>query len=147
MRATAHAPLDNAFLSFDGLLPPWHHAHTAGAVLLVGRRQRMRPVLASPLFEVPRKTPRLTVRSPIISIPLPEGPGIAISVDCFGPLPVTPRGNRYILLVADRFSRRADTFAVAAAQFIEDNYLATSTTEYQIVHCNLSIALSLTCHT
>ena len=26
-------------------------------------------------------------------MPLPEGPGVAISVDYFGPLPVTPRGN------------------------------------------------------
>ena len=37
-----------------------------------------------------RKSPRLTVRWPIISMPLPEGPGVAISVDYFGPLPVTP---------------------------------------------------------
>ena len=32
-----------------------------------------------------RKTPRLTVRWPIISMPLPEGPGVAVSVDYFGP--------------------------------------------------------------
>ena len=55
-----------------------------------------------------RKTPRLTVRWPIISMPLPDGPGIAISVDYFGPLPVTPRGNTRILLITDRFSRRAE---------------------------------------
>ena len=64
-----------------------------------------------------RKTPRLTVRWPIISMPLPEGPGVAISVDYFGPLPVTPRGNTYILLVTDRFSRRADMFPVTAAEY------------------------------
>ena len=64
-----------------------------------------------------RKTPRLTVRWPIISMPLPEGPGVAISVDYFGPLPVTPRGNTYILLITDRFSRRADMFPVTAAEF------------------------------
>ena len=40
-----------------------------------------------------RKTPRLTVRWPIISTPLPPGLGIAVSVDYFGTLPVTPRGN------------------------------------------------------
>ena len=40
-----------------------------------------------------QKTPRLTVRWLIISMPLPEGPAIAISVDYFGPPPVTPRGN------------------------------------------------------
>ena len=63
------------------------------------------------------KTPRLTVRWPIILMPPPEGPGVAISVDHFGPLPVTPRGNTYILLFTDRFSRRADTFPVTAAEF------------------------------
>ena len=50
-------------------------------------------------------------------MPLPEGPGIAISVDYFGPLPVTSRGNTYILLITYRFSRRADMFAVIAAEF------------------------------
>ena len=48
---------------------------------------------------------------------LPEGPGIVVSVDYFGPLPVTPRGNTYILLFTDRFSRRADMYAVTAAEF------------------------------
>ena len=47
----------------------------------------------------------------------PEGPGVAISVDHFGPLPVTPRGNSYILLITDHFSRRADMFTVTAAEF------------------------------
>ena len=64
-----------------------------------------------------RKTPRLTVRWPIITMPLPKGPGIAVSVDYFDPLPVTPRGNTYILLFNDRFSRRADMFPVTAAEF------------------------------
>ena len=64
-----------------------------------------------------RKTPRLTVRWAVISMQLPEGPGVAISVDYFGSLPVTPRGNTYILLITDCFSRRADTFPVAAAEF------------------------------
>jgi len=48
---------------------------------------------------------------------LPSGPGIAISVDYFGPLPVTAKGNSYILLFTDRFSRRADMYAVSAAEF------------------------------
>ena len=75
-----------------------------------------------------RKTPRLTVRWPIISMPLPEGPGVAISVDYFGPLPVTPRGNTCILRIIDRFSRRADMFGVTAAELTADataNILAT----------------------
>ena len=50
-------------------------------------------------------------------MPLPEEPGIAIRVDCFGLLPVTSRGDTYILLFTDRFSRRADMFAVTAAEF------------------------------
>ena len=50
-------------------------------------------------------------------MPLPEGPGIAVSVDYFGPLPVKPRGNTYILLFTDRFSCRADMFTVTAAEF------------------------------
>ena len=65
------------------------------------------------------KIPRLTVRWPIISMPLTEGPAIAISVDYFGSLPVTPRGNTYILLITDRFNRRADMFAVTAAEFTD----------------------------
>ena len=48
---------------------------------------------------------------------LPEGPGIAVSVDYFGPLPVTPRSNTYILLFTDRFSRRPDIHVVTAAEF------------------------------
>ena len=68
-----------------------------------------------------RKTPRLTVRWPIITMPLPEGPGIAVSVDYFGPLPVTPRGNTYILLFTDRSSRRADMFPVTAAEFTAED--------------------------
>ena len=50
-------------------------------------------------------------------MPLPEVPSIAVSVDYFAPLPVTPRGNTYILIFTDRFSRQADMFAVTAADF------------------------------
>ena len=63
------------------------------------------------------KTPRLTVCWPINSMPPPECPDVAVSVDYFGLLPVTPRGNTYILLFADRFNRRADMFPVTAAEF------------------------------
>ena len=50
-------------------------------------------------------------------MPLPEGPGVAVSVDYFSPLPVIPRGNTYILLFTDCFSRRADMFPVTASEF------------------------------
>ena len=64
-----------------------------------------------------RKISRQTVRWPILPIPLPNSPGVAVSVDYFGPLPITVRGNSYTLLVTDRFSRRADMFAVTTAEF------------------------------
>ena len=64
-----------------------------------------------------QKTSRQTIRWPLLSIPLPNGPGISVSVDYFGPLPITARGNSYILLFTDRFSWRADMFAVTAAEF------------------------------
>ena len=64
-----------------------------------------------------RKTSRQTIRWPALSIPLPNGPEISVSVDYFGPLPITARENSYILLFTDRFSRRTDMFAVTAAEF------------------------------
>ena len=64
-----------------------------------------------------RKTSRQTVRWPVLPIPLPNSPGVAVSVDYFGSLPITARGNSYILLFTDRFSRRADMFAVTTAEF------------------------------
>ena len=64
-----------------------------------------------------RKTYRQTIRWPTLSIPLPKGPGVSVSVDYFGLLPITAQGNSYILLFTDRFSRRADMFAVTAADF------------------------------
>ena len=80
------------------------------------RYECLHPVVALPLLELP-KTPRVTVRSPIISMPLPECPGVAISIEYFGPFPVTTRGNTYILLITDRFCRRAYRFAFTAAEF------------------------------
>ena len=64
-----------------------------------------------------RKTSSKTVRWPLLPIPLPNSPGVAVSVDYFGPLPITTRRNSYILLFTDRFSRRADMFAVTTAKF------------------------------
>ena len=52
-----------------------------------------------------------------ISLHLPSGPGVAVSVEYLGPLSVTPRGNSYILNFMDRFSRPADMYAVSAAEF------------------------------
>ena len=79
-----------------------------------------------------RKTSRLTARWPITTMPLSEGPGIAVSVDYFGILPATPRGinSTYILLLTDRFSRRADIFAVTA-----DDLTAEGTANVIIDRC------------
>ena len=63
-----------------------------------------------------RKTSRLPVRWPAISMPLPEGLSIAVSVDYVGPLPVTPRANTNILLVTDHLSLRGDMYAVTTAE-------------------------------
>ena len=64
-----------------------------------------------------RKPSRQSIRWPTLYIPLPNGPGKSVSVDYFGPLPTTARGNSYILLFTYRFSRRVDMFAVTAAEF------------------------------
>ena len=62
-----------------------------------------------------RKTSCRTVRWPILSLPLPNGPGIFVSVDYFERVPLTSRGNGYILHFTDRFSRRAGMYAVPEA--------------------------------
>ena len=64
-----------------------------------------------------RKTSRQTIRWLTPSAPLPNSPGISFSVDYFGPQPTTARGNAYVLLLTDRFSRQTDMFAVTAAEF------------------------------
>ena len=63
------------------------------------------------------KTSRQTIRWPRLSLPIPIGPGILVSVDYFGPLPITLGGNSHILLSTDRFSRRAEMYAAAKAEF------------------------------
>ena len=77
-----------------------------------------------------RKSSRQTASWSILWLPLPSGPCIAISVDCFGPLPVTPKGNFYILLFSDRFSRRADMYAVSAAEFTAEGTVEILFNEY-----------------
>ena len=45
-------------------------------------------------------------------MPLPSGPGQIVSVDYFGPLPITRKGNKHILLYTDRFSRHIAAYAM-----------------------------------
>ena len=85
--------------------------------LLVVRHGSLHEIVGAPLPHQARKTSRQTVRWPVLPIPLPNSPGVAVSVDYFGPLPIMARGNSYIFLFMDRFSRREDMFAVTTAEF------------------------------
>ena len=86
--------------------------------LLVDRYEHLHPVVVPQLLEVPG-TENVTADGPVAHrhLALTRGPGIAVSIDYFNPLPVTPRGNTYMMLFTDSFSRRADTYAVTAAEF------------------------------
>ena len=63
-------------------------------------------------------------------MPLPEDPGIAGSVDYYGPLPVTQRGNTYILVFTDRFSRQTDMHPVTAAEFTMEGTINILVNQY-----------------
>lgn len=54
----------------------------------------------------------------MIDIPLPNHPVEAISPDYFHVLSTTSDGNKHIMLIMDRFSRRASMCAVCAAKYI-----------------------------
>ncbi|KMQ91596.1 reverse ribonuclease integrase [Lasius niger] len=43
---------------------------------------------------------------------LPCRPGETISIDLFGPLPQTPRGNKYVLVAMDQFSKLTKLFPI-----------------------------------
>ena len=63
-----------------------------------------------------RKIPRLTHRWSIIAMPFPESRGVGVSVGFIGLLPVTTRGNTYILMFTYRFIRLADMSPVTATE-------------------------------
>ncbi|CAB1110896.1 unnamed protein product [Ectocarpus sp. CCAP 1310/34] len=60
------------------------------------------------------KTARRKPRWPLFSLPLPSRPGEMVAFDILGPLPTTKRGNKYVLLVVDLFSRHAIPYALSA---------------------------------
>ena len=68
-----------------------------------------------------RSTSRQTIRWPVLPIPLPNTRGVSVSVNYFGSLPNTARGNFYIILFTDRLSRRVDMFDVTAAEFTAED--------------------------
>ncbi|KMQ90526.1 reverse ribonuclease integrase [Lasius niger] len=43
---------------------------------------------------------------------LPCRPGETVSIDLFGPLPQTPRGNKYVLVTMDQFSKLTNLFPI-----------------------------------
>ena len=55
----------------------------------------------------PIRTPRAPLGKMLVGAPLDR-----ISVDFLGPLPVTPRNNRYILLATDHFTKWVEVMAV-----------------------------------
>ena len=79
----------------------------------VGLDQSVRWWIRRCLFCQARKTSRQTIRWPTTLMPLPSSPGQIVSVDYFGPLPITRNGNKHILLYTDRFSRHIAAYAVA----------------------------------
>ena len=63
-------------------------------------------------------------------MPLPSGPGQIVSVDYFGPLPITQNGNKHILLYTDRFSRH-----IAAYAFTQDERTAEAIAQIFVEWC------------
>ena len=57
--------------------------------------------------KAPSKTPRAALGSLPVGAPLDR-----MATDILGPLPITPRGNRYILVVTDHFSKWVEIFPV-----------------------------------
>ena len=64
-----------------------------------------------------REASRHTIRWSTLSLPLPNGPGILVSVANSALLPLMLRGIACIFLLTDCFSPRADMYATTAAQF------------------------------
>ena len=93
------------------------------------------------------------MRSPLISLPLPNRPGQMVAFDLLGPLPTTAKGNAYVFLVVDLFSRHAGAYAIrkgektakgCAARLIHDciprwgcpdTFLSDRGTEFASVVC------------
>lgn len=58
------------------------------------------------------KTPNKTVRAPLGKMPV-GAPMDRLGIDVLGPLPETARGNRFILVVTDHFSKWVEAFPVS----------------------------------
>ena len=96
----------------------------------VGLDQSVRWWIRRCLFCQARKTSRQTIRWPTTLMPLPSGPGQIISVDYFGPLPVTRNGNKHILLYTGRFSRHVAAYAVTQDELTAEGTARISVEQY-----------------
>ena len=96
------------------ILPPGNRARPTSArtFLFVDWYEHLHTVVVAQLLEVP--STENVVADGLVAhhhdALAREGPDIAVSVDYSSPVPVTPRGNTYILFFTDRFSRRPDIF-------------------------------------
>ena len=84
-----------------------------------------------------RKTSRQGVRWPSLSLHLPDSPGITVSVDYFGPLALTPRGNLY----ASSFSLTASAAAPTCLPSRQRSSQSTAprTSSSTSIYCPLSV--------
>jgi transposase InsO family protein len=83
--------------------------------------------------DVPRVLPKdssmaRSVRCPLISTPI--SPLEFIAIDVLGPLPITTRGNRFVLCITDRFSKMSVAVPLknqstsVVAQILVDRWIA-----------------------
>lgn len=100
IRTNAHPSLRDTCVPLKRLLSSGHCSKSAHAVSpwQTGMDTFTRWYIRHCLQCEARKTSRQTICWPTLSLPLPNGPGVTVSVDYYGPLPITPRGSVYILI-------------------------------------------------
>ena len=64
-----------------------------------------------------KKTPRSITKAPLQPIPV-EGPFDRVAVDVLGPFPTSDKGNKYIIIFPDYFTKWPEAFAVKNADAI-----------------------------
>lgn len=72
------------------------------------------------------KLVRVKTKQPMLITDTPAAPFDKIQIDIVGPLPVTPRGNKYILTVQDNFSKYSDAIPISK---IDSETIATALAE------------------